>query len=57
MQVPRSLPPWLDGPRVRAEAKRLGVHEGVAREIMRAKAAEKEMTEGNKVMAKLKWRT
>ena len=25
VQVPKELPPWLDGPKVRAEAKRLGI--------------------------------
>ncbi|KKK80441.1 hypothetical protein LCGC14_2823470 [marine sediment metagenome] len=33
----RMLPPWLDGPKVRAEAKRRGVSEKVAREVMRVK--------------------
>ncbi len=37
MQVPKNLPPWLDGPKVRAEAEKRGIKEGVAREIMRRK--------------------
>ena len=32
VQVPRNLPPWLDGPKVRREARRLGVTKKQARE-------------------------
>ncbi len=35
--VPKNLPPWLDGRKVRAEAKRRGVSEKIAREVMRVK--------------------
>ncbi len=35
VQVPRNLPPWLDGPKVRAEAKRLDITQVETREIMR----------------------
>ena len=35
VQVPRNLPPWLDGPRVRAEAKRLGISEEEARYVLK----------------------
>ncbi len=32
--VPKNLPPWLDGPKVRAEAKRLGITEKQTRHQM-----------------------
>ena len=34
VQVPRKLPPWLDGPEVRAEAKRFNISEKEARRQM-----------------------
>ncbi len=41
VQVPKNLPPWLDGPKVRAEAKRRSVSERIAREVMRVKGKRK----------------
>lgn len=35
VQVPRNLPPWLDGPRVRVEMERLGCSEDEARYILK----------------------
>ena len=35
VQVPAKLPPWLDGPRIRAEAKRLNVSFAEAGRVLR----------------------
>ncbi len=45
--VPKNLPPWLDGPKVRAEAKRRGVSEKVAREVMRVKRKRRRQREND----------
>ncbi len=36
-QVPRSLPPWMDGPKIRVEARRLGIPYEKARGVLRDK--------------------